>query len=149
MLVFICMESNLFYFASDCTLVHNYGTSSEVYKAQQSKIVLETEMFSYYYVLTEPATDLSRKVVRQLALMSPARDSKTMFCAACISRERVGDSKLCTTKEFQITLANVSLFVMLSHSNCMTEKHERLDISIYLCTMCTCIIRMFRDTEKD
>lgn len=40
----------------------------------------------------EPATDLSRKVVRQLALMSPARDSSTMFCAACISSERVGDS---------------------------------------------------------
>lgn len=44
--------------------------------------------------LTEPATDLSRKVVRQLALMSPARDSTTMFCAACISSERVGDSNL-------------------------------------------------------
>lgn len=45
-------------------------------------------------ILTDPATDFSRKVVRQLALMSPARDSSAMFWAACISSDRVGDSNL-------------------------------------------------------
>lgn len=64
-------------------------------------------------MLTEPATDLSRKVVRQLALMSPARDSSTMFCAACISSERVGDSSLFVKDEvFLFVLNKDSLFVV-------------------------------------
>lgn len=65
-------------------------------------------------MLTEPATDLIRKVVRQLALMSPARDSSTMFCAACISSERVGDSSLFVNGGvyFLFVLNKVSLFVV-------------------------------------
>lgn len=46
------------------------------------------------FLITEPATDRSRNVVRQLALMSPALDSIAMLCAACISRDLVGDSNL-------------------------------------------------------